>query len=467
MAMDGAAARMLDLPADAPVLTAALSVPHDAPHGTPLGSPHGVPLWEMLPELQDGPLQAQITGLFAGAGERLFLFRHTGLGRDYALAADLLGPAEAPEALELRIRDLTADLAPRLREERLEAAARLGLRLAHDFNNVLTVSLGNAEFLAEALVDRPELAEAARLMIESVERGAGLTARVLQFARRTPPQASRVELSPLLERLAARQRLLAPNCRVEVAVPPGAPPVLADPAALEAALQELCLNALRAMTQGGTLRLAAEAAPEADMLRLTVADTGRGLPPDLAERCLEPFVTDQAEGWGVGLGLSTVYGFARANGGSLSLDSGAGQGTCALLDLPAAPRIAEAAGTRRREVLLVEDDAASRAGIAAMLRHLGLGVTTTASAAEALEALRDGLRPDLLLSDVVLPGGLDGGRLVEAARAMLPGLPALLISGYTARPDAGEATQERGIRLLSKPFRRGELAEALRQALQP
>ncbi|WP_439597416.1 ATP-binding protein [Falsiroseomonas sp.] len=451
LAMDGTAARMLGLPSGGP----------DTP------PPTGSVLWDLLPELHDSPLQARLTRLFAGEGERLFLFHHQPQGRDYAVAVEGLGAGPAPEALEVRMRDLTAELAPRLREERLEAAARLGLRLAHDFNNVLTVSLGNAEFLAEMLVDRPDLAEAARLMIETGERGAALTARVLQFARRAPPQASRVEVAPLLERLAARQRLLAPQCRVEVAVASDTLPVLADPAALEAALQELSLNALRAMPQGGTLSLAAGPAPEAGLLRLCVADTGPGLPPALAERCLEPFVTDQPESWGVGLGLSTVYGFARASGGSLDLESAPGQGTRALLHLPCATRTTHAALTRSREILLVEDDAASRAGIAAMLRHLGHDVLATVSAAEALDALRDGARPDLLLSDVVLPGGMDGGRLVEAARALLPGLPALLISGYTARPDAGEATQERGIRLLSKPFRRGELAEALREALPP
>jgi hypothetical protein len=218
------------------------------------------------------------------------------------------------------------------------------------------------------------------------------------------------------------------------------------------------------MPEGGTIRLVAEAKLDGDRVAFVVEDAGRGLPEGLRRRCVEPFVTD---GPGVGLGLSAVHGFAVSHGGLLRLEDRPRGGLRAVIELPGVPRATsperrpEVPAPHGATVLLVDDDPSGRAAIARVLASLGYGVIEAASSGEALAALRAGARPSVILADIILPGGLDGGRLVEQARGLLPGLPAILMSGYAARPTGSVTAVRDGTPLLAKPFRRAELAGLL------
>jgi len=443
-------------------------------------------LWDRFPTLRESELHRCCLALTpgrglpldaateeaAGPGPRDFLLHFVPLDRWYIVVASAVQPAGT---IEIRLSDVTdtpGGIAARIRAERLDAAAQAMGRLSHDINNCLTVIMGNAEYLEEMLAGHHDLAEAIRFVGQAAERAATLTGRVLQFSRRAAPPADETGLEAVLERLESRLRILASGQRIEVSAGAGLPAVLADPAALEAALHELAVNALEAMPDGGTLRILAQDAGEG-RIAITLSDSGRGMGAAMLDRCVEPFVSTKDAHWGVGMGLSSVYGFATASGGALHLQSHPGKGTRAMLELPAAPRplseaLGEAASPRPEEhVLLVDDDPAGRAGISRLLGALGYAVTAVASAAEALETLRtDRPAPSLLLADVIMPGGLDGPRLVAEARRMHPALPALLMSGYAAHP-GGAAVQDNGIRLLPKPFRKAELARALNDELRP
>lgn len=443
-AVDAQAARLLGLPAEALL---------------------GRCPWDRLPALRGTELHRRCLALDGAAAPvaQDFLFHFAPLDRWYVV---VISPA-AERALEIRFTDVTdapGGIAARIRAERLDAAAQATGRLSHDFNNCLTVIMGNAEYLEEVLADRLDLLEAVRFVGQAGERAAALTGRMLQFARKRTPPGGEAAVGEVLARLEDGLRATAPDHVVEASAEPGLPPVAAEPAALEAALRELATNGLEAMRPGGTLRIVATAGAAGRVL-VTVADTGRGMAPAVLSRCAEPFFTTRETHWGVGLGLSAAHGFAVAHGGALHLESRPGEGTRAVLDLPGAPAPRPKQARLTGHVLLVEDDAAGREAIGRMLGGLGYGVTAVASAAEAVDVLDRGHPlPSLLLADVVLPGGLDGGRLVSEARRRLPALPALLMSGYAAH--AGATRCDNGIRLLPKPFRRAELALALAEELR-
>ncbi len=396
----------------------------------------------------------------------------------------------------LFLRDVTiAREAEQLRRtaERLEALGALTGGVAHDFNNLLTVVIGNAEALAEALEDQPPLAHSAGLILGAAERAAGLIRRMMAFARRQPLSPVPTDVAALVEDLLPLLRQsLGERVRLLLRLQPGLPPALVDPVQLENALLNLALNARDAMPAGGTLRIELEAetldaaalaefseAAPGEFLRLSVTDDGQGMPPEVARRAFEPFFTTKPPGAGSGLGLATVYGFVRQSRGCIGLDTAPGRGTSVILHLPAAvaapgeaapalpepapaePDAPAAEALSPLHVLVVEDQAALREQIAAMLRELGHSATLAAEGEAALALLRGGLRPDVLLSDVVLPGGMDGAAVMREAQALLPGLPAILMSGFAAQLyDASGALPE-GLRLLEKPFRRQDLARRL------
>jgi signal transduction histidine kinase/CheY-like chemotaxis protein len=426
-------------------------------------------LWDVHPELRGGPLHRHYAEILEGGGERRFLFRHEPTDRWYAVAAEPTGSPLHPSGIEVRFGEAGAelgDLRAEIGRQRLDAAAQALGRLAHDMNNCLTVALGNAEFLEEELADRPELLAAVRLITEAAERGAALTGRVLRFARRDRHAAGEVELRPTLEALAARLGAGWPAWPVTLACPPAAR-AMVDEAELVSVLEELAANARAATPEGGPIRIAVERAPGGERIAVAVEDAGPGLRPDRAWRVIEPFV-----GEGAGLGLSAVHGFATAHGGTLRLLARERGGTRAVLELPGtAPAVADdrapGAPQEALTVLLVEDDPVGRLAIGRLLAALGFRVRGAASAAEALESLRDGPEPALLLADVVLPGGLDGVRLAEEARRLRPGLPAVLMSGYAASPPGPAAMAPGGIPLIAKPFRKAALMQALQSALRP
>ncbi len=371
--------------------------------------------------------------------------------------------------------------------QKMEAIGQLTGGLAHDFNNMLQ-GISSAVELMRRRIAAGRTEEAVRYVEAAqagVARAAALTQRLLAFSRRQALAPRRVEMNALVEGVAPLLRqTLGPAITVELrlAVPCWA--VQCDPNQLENALLNLAINARDAMPGGGLLVV--ETAPamldEADLAgqpgtrpgafgRLSVRDTGQGMTPDVLSHALEPFFTTKPAGQGTGLGLSQVYGFVSQSNGLVRLESVAGQGTEVHLFLPrATPETVPAPGAPPDEtpmapppatVLLVEDEADIRGFVAEALGDLGCQVLLAEDGRAGLDMLRAGARRvDMLVTDVGLPGGLDGRQLAAAARSILPDLPVLLITGY-----AGEA-QPAGIGVLVKPFTLGALVERLTAALR-
>jgi PAS domain S-box-containing protein len=367
--------------------------------------------------------------------------------------------------------------------QKMEAIGKLTGGVAHDFNNLLTVVLGSLEMLIE---ERPHDAVAvnlARLAMQAADRGARLTAQLLAFARRQPLAPQRVDVNRLIADLVDMfDRTLGKEVELSTELAPDLWPVDVDRAQLEAALLNLATNARDAMQGGGRLVIrtfngpcGSDAAvgaelPPGDHVVIETADAGTGMSDDILTRMFEPFFTTKEPGKGSGLGLSMVYGFVKQSGGHVSATSVAGAGTTVRILLPragdAAPRDhIRTAGPRQcgrgETVLAVEDDMAVRQVVAAQLARLGYRVLTADTAAAALTVLeREPV--DVLLSDVVMPGGMNGRDLARLAHARWPRIGMLLVSGF---PNVGLDQNDGRFRLLRKPYRNEDLAKALRQAL--
>lgn len=394
-----------------------------------------------------------------------------------------------PGAL-LRVADVTARRRIEAQMEegaRLQSVGRLAGGVAHDFNNLLAAITGAAE-AALARAPGPATAEDLRQILDSAGRGARLVKQLLAFASRqavTPRVVSLTEavaqMAPLLRRLLGGRHVLELSA--------GGPParVRVDASQLDQALLNLVVNARDAMPAGGRIRIAVETArlaaehaapgavvPPGDWAVVVVADTGRGIPPELLGRIFEPFFTTRRDEGGTGLGLSTVLGIMRQAGGHVTVASRTGQGTEFRLWFPAAAGAEEArsapapaarapAGAPRR-VLLVEDEAPLRRLALRALAAAGHEVAAAEDAEAAIEAVEAGFVPEVLVSDVTMPGEMDGVALAEALRARLPGLPVVLASGYAERA-VGEGLSGRGVRYLEKPFRMAELVAAVAEAV--
>ncbi len=375
------------------------------------------------------------------------------------------------------------------KSQRLEAIGQLTGGVAHDFNNLLTVVLGNAEVLAEHLVDDPQNQALARMIAGAAERGADLTRRLLAFARKQTLSPRAVDLNDLVSGLdPLLRRVLASGIEVRFEHGSDLPPALVDPALLEHALLNLCLNARDAMPDGGTLTITTSLrsvdAPEAsrdalvnpgDYLSLQVSDTGTGISTEHLERIFEPFFTTKSEGKGTGLGLAMVYGFVKQSGGHVLVHSVPGHGAQFTLLLPCAEAgtssdtVSEVATENtapgNEHVLLVEDDALVRDYARALLVALGYRVTEVANGREALVVLQEDPSIELLFSDVAMPG-ISGFQLAERARELRSDLPVLLTSGFPGSPDGVDDMPDSSIwPMLGKPYRRAELASQLRKAL--
>ena len=370
--------------------------------------------------------------------------------------------------------------------QRLESVGQLTGGIAHDFNNLLTVIQGNLQVLD----DWPSVAadEGARDLVAAAtrasRRGAELTAKLLAFSRRQVLQPKRIDLQQFVPPLAELlRRTLDARIAIEVVVEPGTPACRADPGQLESALVNIAINARDAMPDGGTLSFRAGPSREVPLdvdrdawrgggVALSVADTGVGMSAAVQARAFEPFFTTKEAGRGTGLGLATVHGFAHQSRGAVTLDSQPGQGTTITLYLPsvdeplASPAVAGPAVSvpRGLSVLLVEDEPEVLRVVQAFLTGWDCRVVACSRADAAIDALAaDGIRFDLLLSDVVLGPGMRGPDIAERARVLRPGLPVLLMSGYA--PDAAGAGQSGAWPLLSKPFTREQLAQAIVSAL--
>ncbi|MGK7863022.1 PAS domain S-box protein [Falsiroseomonas sp. E2-1-a4] len=397
----------------------------------------------------------------------------------------------APRAILAVHTDVTQrrELERRLRQsQRLEAIGQLTGGVAHDFNNLLTVILGNAEMLMEELPPASDLRQMAEMSVAAAERAAALTSRLLAFSRRQTLDPKPVDVNALLTGLGQMlRRTLGEQVEFELRPARDLRIALIDPPQLETAVLNLCINARDAMPGGGRLtvetadvrldadfaRAEDEVAP-GDYVMVRVSDTGTGMPPEVAAQAFEPFFTTKEIGQGSGLGLSMVYGFLKQSGGHVSIQSSLGQGTRVSMYLPpaAAPAAPGILAPRRaglpggcERVLVVEDDIPVRNHAAALLRELGYQVTEAGQAADALLILRADPDYDLLFTDVVMPGGMTGPQLAAMARQLKPALRVLLTSGYNVPPPPGLDLLASALPLLSKPYRRHELADKVREAL--
>lgn len=368
--------------------------------------------------------------------------------------------------------------------ERMEAIGQLTGGVAHDFNNLLTVMLGNAEMLAEDLRDQPRLHMLAEMTRSAAQRGAELTHRLLAFARRQPLAPTSVQINALVKGMdPLLRRTLGDDVELEFIEAAGLWEAMVDPSQLEGALLNLCLNARDAMAKGGQLTIEtanawidqAYASQHAEVeagqyVLVAVSDTGCGIEPDNVARVFEPFFTTKETGKGTGLGMSMVYGFVKQSRGHIKLYSELGEGTTVKMYLPraaqSAARIESPVTTTpmslsQATILVVEDDDMVRRFVDDQLRSLGYRTLTARNGVEALEILRGSDTIDLLFTDVVMPGGMNGRQLADAAASLRPGLRVLLTSGYTKNAIIHRGQLDPGVRLLSKPYTRADLARKI------
>jgi len=377
------------------------------------------------------------------------------------------------------------------RTQRLQAVGELTGGVAHDFNNLLTVIQGNAEMLGETLRKKDdEAAELADMIDSAARRGAELTQRLLAFARRQALEPGAVDVESLLAGMQGLlARTLGANVELEFRAAADARPALIDPAQLEAAVLNLAVNARDAMPNGGWLTIEignaslgrayaesrADVAP-GDYVLVTVSDTGSGIRPEDIERVFEPFFTTKQKARGSGLGLSMVYGFIKQSHGHVALYSEPGEGTTVKMYLPRAPGGETEVETEQKvatsdmqggdaAILLVEDDELVRRYTHDLLVSLGYEVRVAGNGPEALKILATEEPIELLLTDVVMPGGMSGRDVADAAASMRPGIAILFMSGYTEDAIVHHGRLDPGVRLLSKPFRRRELAQKVSEAL--
>ena len=360
--------------------------------------------------------------------------------------------------------------------QKMEAMGQLTGGVAHDFNNLLTPIVGILDMLQRKGVGSEREQRLIAGAAQSAERARTLVQRLLAFARRQPLQPVPVDIATLVEGMGDLvSSTTGPQIKVVVEAPAGLPPAKADPNQLEMAVLNLAVNARDAMPGGGTLRISVSRESlgaqnrcglrAGHYLRLSVADTGVGMDDETLARAIEPFFSTKGIGKGTGLGLSMVHGLASQLGGALAIQSRPGVGTTVELWLPQSAVAAEQGRapepvpmtTVSGTALLVDDEALVRMSTADMLSDLGYDVIEASSGEDAMRVISEGLHFDLLVTDHLMPG-MSGTDLIERVRAMRPGIPALLASGY-ANNDGLDPALPR----LTKPFRKDELAACLRQ----
>jgi PAS domain S-box-containing protein len=373
--------------------------------------------------------------------------------------------------------------------QKMEMVGQLSGGIAHDFNNLLTVILGNAEALSLRMKDREDLRSLADTIMNAAERGAELTQRLLAFSRRQALQPSAIECNALVDNMRVLlRRALREDIELRVATAPLSSHAMADPAQLESAILNLALNAQDAMPSGGVITLTTAEleldphtlGPGFDVrpgryVMVCLTDDGLGMSPEILDRVFEPFFTTKDVGKGSGLGLSMVYGFVKQSNGHVTIYSEPGLGTSVRIFLPVAESVARPAPIAEQEkkgaprghefVLVVEDDAFVRDHAIASLESLGYQVMVASDGRQALAMLESGARPELLFTDIVMPGGLNGWDLARRARALMPALKVLYTSGYPVEALSGRVKLEQGASLLAKPYRLADLARRVRDVL--
>ena len=441
-----------------------------------------------LPMTEQGELVAVLYLSYDGA--RAWLGEEVDFARQVAVRTRMVVERRRAEQRLRRLADslegqvasrteaLMAAEAALRQSQKMEAVGQLTGGLAHDFNNLLTGICGSLELIANRVAqgrvgDVPRYVKAAQ---GAANRAAALTHRLLAFSRRQTLEPKAANLNHLvggLEELI--RRTVGPAVSVTVQGTMTLWNTMVDPSQFENALLNLCINARDAMPGGGHLMIGTnnhqfdtadaatrELAP-GDYVVLTVSDTGTGMPPEVIAKAFDPFFTTKPTGQGTGLGLSMIYGFARQSGGNVRIQSTVGQGTAIALYLPRfagpteeaspAPRIP----TQRRAgpgevVLVVDDEAMVRMLVTDVMQDLGYRTVEASSGRAALDLLRSEQRIDLLVTDVGLPGGMDGWQLAQNGRAVRPALKILFITGYAENTAIGQGTLQPGMQVLPKPF---------------
>lgn len=397
------------------------------------------------------------------------------------------------EAIAAQVGQRTAELertAAQLHQaQKMEAIGNLTGGMAHDFNNLLSVVIGSLDLLKEQVSDDPDAVALADTALQAGIRGAELTRQLLAFARRQPLEPKLIDINVLVSDMTRLlRRTLGENVETTLIAAPDAWPVVIDPAQLNAAIANLATNARDAMPNGGRLTIETKNThldadytilnPEAtpgDYVLIEVSDTGTGMPPETLAHAFDPFFTTKEVGRGTGLGLSMVFGFVKQSQGHIKIYSEVGQGTTIRIYLPRAKPGREApaavvppAPLRKGQetILVVEDNSDVRLTVAKQLVDLGYTVVEAGNARAALAILKNpDVKIDLLFTDLIMPGGMNGDELARAAAAARPGLKVLFTSGYPGSALRDGDRLADGEHLLSKPYRKQELARKLAEIL--
>jgi signal transduction histidine kinase/CheY-like chemotaxis protein len=363
--------------------------------------------------------------------------------------------------------------------QKLQATGRLAGGVAHHFNNLLTVVLGNLDFAARRVGEDEQVARRLAAATGAAERAAKVTQQLLSFSRRQILQPARLDLSVQLPELVTLiMGSLSGAITVETDVPPGLWEVTVDPTELELALLNLAINARDAMPDGGSLRISAanrtltdsRLGLDGDYVVLEVADTGGGIPPEVLPRVFDPFFTTKPVGVGTGLGLSQVHGFTHQSRGAVDIESAAGEGTTVRVYLPASNKPADHAdGEAGHEhpggsVLVVDDDVGVVEIAASTLEDCGFSVKVATSAQGALDLLqREDMGVELIFSDIVMPG-MNGMELAAEVKKRFPNITVLLTTGYA---DSLRQAHELGLPIVPKPYRPADLCSRVSALLGP
>ncbi len=445
--------------------------------------------------VMDALTTMRATGRSASFEDRLLAADGTWRWVAWTLSPDpggqrLSGVGRDVTAAKARVAELEAAQEALRQSQKMEAVGQLTGGLAHDFNNLLTGITGSLELL-QVRASQGRLSEVERYVGAAqgaAKRAAALTHRLLAFSRRQTLDPKPVDLNRLVSGMAELVgRTVGPAIRVEVRAAEGLWTTLVDSNQLENALLNLCINARDAMPNGGWLVIETSNQvldgpvagpldlPAGAYVALAVSDSGVGMSAEVKRRAFDPFFTTKPIGQGTGLGLSMIYGFVQQSGGQARIRSAPGEGTEVRLYLPrhdalvAGAEAEEAAvpaqGGQGETVLVVDDEPTVRMLVAEVLQELGYTALEAADGLAGLEVLRSDARVDLLVTDVGLPGGLNGRQVADAGRALRPGLPVLFITGYAEHAVLGEGQLEPGMHVMPKPFGLDELAVRIREIL--
>jgi PAS domain S-box-containing protein len=365
--------------------------------------------------------------------------------------------------------------------QKMEAVGQLTSGIAHDFNNILAVVLGNLEYASERAEQGKDTAKQLDLAQQAAERGADLNQRLLAFSRGQSMESEPVDVVGIIAGMGGLlERALGEKIEFVTSLPDSLPKSLLDTTQLESTILNMAINARDAMPDGGvfgvTVSLADQAGPSgSQMISIRAWDTGTGMTEEVRERAMEPFFTTKEVGQGSGLGLSMVYGFAEQSGGEMKITSELGGGTMVEILLPAMvgqdSKNEEAAASQDilpedqdSTILVVEDQLEVREIVVTNLESLGYRVLVAADGRDALNILEAQNNIDLLLSDMVMPG-MNGKEIAAAARAMIPGLRCLFMSGFPEKGTDGRFSSATDIRILRKPFTKKVLAKTIQECL--